>query len=206
MASDAARAGAIVPPRRVAFLRRLLILGGLLIGGWLLGCAGQNAHAEEIPAVTVRVVVQAPVLDRSVEITTERRVLPVERPPERSAADVERVKPVVERVMPDASPSRKAVGGLRTVAKVRSSSAGAVKVHPGRSGEVARAVHVDVPRRQPVPEPESDPSVVGGPVVSGLPSVLPRVPAPPPALLVSAGAVVRAAVRTAVDESSFVPD
>ncbi|WP_147449539.1 hypothetical protein [Actinomadura pelletieri] len=181
----------------------------MLIGGWLLGCAGQSAHADEVPAVTVRVVVKAPVLEQTIEVTTERQVVRavVERPPERSAPVVERVKPVVERVVTsDASPSRKVTGG-REVAKVRGPDKGAVKVRPmGRSGEVSQASGSDVPRPQPVPEPASDPSVVGGPVMSGVPSVLPRVPAPPPVLLVSAGAVVRSAVRTAVDEPSVVPD
>ncbi len=95
MACDAVRVGTVSVLRRVAAERavqRLLVLAGLLIAGWLLGCAAQSAHADELPS-PAQAVAQTPVLGEAVATIHQRQ--PVHRVVQAVAAKAPRA---VEKV------------------------------------------------------------------------------------------------------------
>lgn len=214
MACDAARAGAdSVPPRRVAAVRRLLVLGGLLIAGWLLGCAADSAHADELPAASAHVVARTPVLGHAVETATERP--PVRRvvralKPLREVSPAEAPKPseavqkasAPEAPVSDAAPTPNVHRQLR-ISKVAARAASAVDGH-AEAHRVVRQVPVQAPERP------DDHSAAGAlamtSVAAGLPDVATWAPAPPQASVPRVSGTVPPAVRTAADEPSIAPD
>ncbi|MFI0372044.1 hypothetical protein ACH35V_29620 [Actinomadura sp. 1N219] len=236
MARDAARAGAVavppcrdmvaVPPRRVAVVgravRRLLVLAGLLIAGWLLGCAAQSAHADEGPAADAHVVAEAPVLGHAVEAATDRRPVPdvvqtvVENPPPIEAAN--------EPVAHDAVPLPKVSESVHEVgdASVTDGAMTASQPHrwthkavSGRStetddGQAAQRTVRHHPVPMQAPERPDDHSVAGGlampGVTAGFPSAAAWAPAPARAPSGRLPGALPPAVRTAADEPSFAPD
>ncbi|TDB89967.1 hypothetical protein E1264_06505 [Actinomadura sp. KC216] len=222
MARDAARAGAVaVPSRRVAVVRRLLVLGGLLIAGWILGCVAQSAHADEVPVPSPDVVAEAPALERAVETATERPPMPdvvqavVESPPPADAGEA--MEPAVELVTPDAAPLQPEVS-----ASVPDAGVVSVPLHRWTPDAVsARSVGTDGgqsvqrtvrhhPAPVPAPERPDDHSVAGGLAMSGVtagfPSAVAWAPVPARAPSGRLPGAVPPAVRTAADEPSFAPD
>ncbi|MFI0486037.1 hypothetical protein [Actinomadura sp. 9N215] len=226
MAGDAARAGAIVVlPRRVAtagrIVRQLLVLGGLLIAGWLLGCAAQSAHADEMPATPPRVVAEASVLGHAVHAATDPRPMPsvvravVEQPPPEAKQE--------ERVTRDAAPLPKVSEGMHEAGDAAGTNAVPasrphLRTHGVEAAQTALATGDQVTqrtvRRHPVPtrapERPNDHSVAGGlampGMTAGFPSVIAWAPAPSRAPLSRAFGAAPPAVRTAADEPSFAPD
>lgn len=235
MAGGAVRVGAeSVLPRRAAVgrsVRRLLVLGGLLIAGWLLGCAAQSAHADEPPPAPVAGVVEkTPLLGDAVQTVRERR--PVREVP--GVADpVELVhvvapEPREEKVTRNVSPPRPDVrvepAAEREPRRVVTEVAAAPETHrrppPAVSG-LSRtrpsaghgARHVVVqhhPAPMPAPEkPGTHSATVGFAmtgVAAGFPAAGTWVPAPRRASLRHVFGAVPPAVRTAADEPSFAPD
>lgn len=212
MACDAARAGAdSVPPRRVAVVRRLLVLGGLLIAGWLLGCAADSAHADELPATSTHVVARTPVLGHAVETATERP--PVRRvvralKPLREATPAEAPKPsdavqkasVPEAPVIDAAPTTDGHRQPR-ISKVAAQAASAVD---GHAEAHVRQVPVQAPER---PDGHSAAGALAmTSVTAGMPDVATWPPAPPQASVPRVSGAVPPAVRTAADEPSIAPD
>ncbi|MFB9196731.1 hypothetical protein ACFFWA_27515 [Actinomadura verrucosospora] len=236
MAGGAVRVGAVSALLRRAAVgrsvRRLLVLGGLLIAGWLLGCAAQVAHADEPPTAPVTGVVEkTPLLGDAVQTVRDRRPVreapgvaaPVEvvgvvapQPPdEKTAHDVPPPPPEV-RVEP--SVKRKPRPVVTEVAAApethREASAPAVsslsRTRPG-VGHAARHVVVrHHPAPSPAPEKPGTHSATGGfiasSVAAGFPSAGTPVPAPRRASLRPVFGAVPPAVRTAADEPSFAPD
>ncbi|QKW33202.1 hypothetical protein HUT06_03425 [Actinomadura sp. NAK00032] len=224
MAGDAARFGTVsVRLRRVPAgraVQRLLVLGGLLIAGWLLGCAAQSAHADELPPPAAHLVAKAPVLERAAAIVYEhepvkRAVAPVAAdvpppvaapPPVRQAPvrpDVRR--PAVERASTAAA---RAVTRSRPEVHLRGHRAPVVAkkdVHTTRPA----AGHVVQHPAPPAPERHGDHSAaagIGGGVTAGMPDGVTWAPPPPRASLARASGALPPAVRTAADEPSFAPD
>ncbi|MFA1544503.1 hypothetical protein [Actinomadura monticuli] len=222
MAGDAVRAWAVsVRLRRVAAgraVQRLLVLGGLLIAGWLLGCAAQSAHADEIPP-PMAVVAKTPVLGETVTAVHERgepvrRVVRsvVEKAPRQVAQQVSTpvwdapaahrpaaVSETAEAPAPEArkQPNGGAVPGVSKIPRTRPSL-----------GQGARhAVRHPSP---PAPERHGEHSAAGGLVangaVAGFPTALTWAPASPCASIARACGALPPAVRTAADERSFAPD
>ncbi|MGP4024390.1 hypothetical protein [Actinomadura sp. 3N407] len=221
MAGDAARLGAdSARPRRVIAGRtfqRLLVLGGLLIAGWLLGCAAESAHAEETPVT--RVVAQTPLGD-AVE-TVHRR-----EPVRRIVRAVAEKAPEAVKATPDAPPLpevpevREVVheAGVSAVSApevpevhqgVRAVSEAAEAV-PAVGGHVSRQVVQDDPVPLQAPDRPDGNSAAGASamhgVTAGFPNVVAWAPAPPRASDALAFGAVPPAVRTAAGEPSFAPD
>ncbi|WUH99992.1 hypothetical protein OHR68_42010 [Spirillospora sp. NBC_00431] len=229
MAGDAAWAGAVaVPPRRVAVVgrvvRRMLVLGGLLIAGWLLGCAAQSAQADELPAAPSRLVAEAPVLGHAVDAATARPpvspvpdVVRVEDPPPKESVAVE--EPVTRGVVPpvEVSESPPEVGEASVTGGVRVSrphraahvvvSAQTVEMD---DGHVSRRIVRHHPAPPQAPEWPDDHSAAGALAVSGatagFSNAVMWAPAPSRAPSVRLPGTVPPAVRTAADEPSFAPD
>lgn len=212
MAGGAVCAGAVSVLLRRAAVRRLIVLGGLLIAGWLLGCAAQQAHAEEVPAAPARAVAKTPLLEHVVEVATERLPVP------RVVRTVAEKQPPEEKVTQDALPPPE-VAAPRT-AEVAVAPEVRPRAHDRSVSKVARSAPVggdvshQVVRHQPVtplqaPESDGQSSAAGGLVMhlaAGFPSVRTRAPAPPRASVPRVSGAVPPAVRTAADEPSFVPD
>ncbi|MES9538795.1 hypothetical protein [Actinomadura sp. NPDC000600] len=235
MAGGAARVGAVSAlPRRVAVgpcVRRLLVLGGLLIAGWLLGCAAQSAHADEQPPELVTgVVAKTPVLGDAVQTVQERppvreasgvtelvevvRAVTQAPPREENAprdvsppkADV-RVEPVVKRKpRPHVTKVAAAPGTHRRPHVSRSVS----RLRPSAGHEVRHVAVQHRPEPMPAPERPGTHSVTGGFIATGIAVGFPAagawVPAPRQASLRQVFGAVLPAVRTAADEPSFAPD
>ncbi|MFI0411929.1 hypothetical protein [Actinomadura sp. 3N508] len=222
MARDAVQAGAIaVPSRRVAVVRRLLVLGGLLIAGWILGCVAQSAHADEVPVTPPDVVAEAPALKQAVEAATERPPMPavvqavVESPPQVGAAE-----PVEEPATPDAAPLHPKIsesvteaGDVSvTVSPLHRWIPGAVSPRSGKvdGGQSMQRTVRDHPAPVPAPERPDDHSVAGGLAMPGLtagfPGTVAWAPVPARAPSGRLPGAVPPAVRTAADEPSFAPD
>ncbi|WP_089310369.1 hypothetical protein [Actinomadura mexicana] len=212
-------------------MRRLLVLGGLLIAGWLLGCAAQSAHADEPPPAPVTGVVEkTPLLGDAVQTVRER-------PPVREAPGVAdpvgvvhmvAPEPRAEKVAQDVSPPRPDVR-VEPVAEqeprpVVTEVAAAPETHhrpaPAVSsssrtrpsvGHAARHVVVQHhPAPMPAPEKPGTHSASGGFVMTGAAAGFPAAgtwaPAPHRASLRPVFGAVPPAVRTAADEPSFAPD
>lgn len=230
MAGDAARVGTVfvrlcrVPTGRA--VRRLLVLGGLLIAGWLLGCAAQSAHADELPPPAAHLVAKAPVLERAAAIVHEhepvkRAVAPVtaDVPP---AAAPELPPPVRQApVRPDArrpDAVRSSTSAVRVAKRPRPDVHLPARGH--RAPAVSKVAHTrpaiaQAPRHAvqhpapPAPErhgDHSDAAGIGGGVTAGCPDTVTWVPPPPRAPLARVSGALPPAVRTAADEPSFAPD
>ncbi|NDU74584.1 hypothetical protein GWI34_18380 [Actinomadura sp. DSM 109109] len=240
MAGGVVRVGAVsVLPCRAAAgrsLRRLLVLGGLLIAGWLLGCAAQSAHADELPPPPVTGAVEkAPLLGRAVHAVREGgpvreappiadpvgivRVAPPEPREEKAARDVAPprseapVEPVAEPVS-EPEPER-AVTEVAAAPEAHRRPPAPAASHPSRTrpgaGHAARHAAVqDHPAPMPVPEKPGPQSATGGfaltGVTAGFPAAGTRVPVPHRASPRPVSGAVPPAVRTAADEPSFAPD
>ncbi|MEV4005399.1 hypothetical protein [Actinomadura sp. NPDC049753] len=236
MAGGAVRVGAVSALLRRAAagrsVRRLLVLGGLLIAGWLLGCAAQVAHADEPPPAPVTGVVEkTPLLGDAVQTVRERR--PVREAPgvaapveivgvvapepreEKAAHDVPPPRPEVRVEPPAEREPRPVVTEVAAAPEThRKPSAPAVsslsRTRPG-AGHAARHVAVrHHPAPSPVPEKPGTHSVTGGVIASGVAAGFPAAgtpaPAPRRASLRPVFGAVPPAVRTAADEPSFAPD
>jgi hypothetical protein len=235
VAGGAVRVGAgSALPRRVAvgpWVRRLLVLGGLLIAGWLLGCAEQSAHADEQPPELVTgVVAKTPVLGSAVQTIQERppvresggvtelvgvvhavtqespRVESAPRdvsPPEVDA----RVEPVVERKPRPHVTKVAAAPGAHHRPPV---SRGVSRSRPSAGHEVRHVAVQHRPGPMPAPERPGTHSVTGGFIATGIAVGFPAagtwVPVPRQASLRRVFGAVLPAVRTAADEPSFAPD
>lgn len=237
MAGGAVWVGAVsVLLRRAAAgrsVQRLLVLGGLLIAGWLLGCAAQSAHADEPPAApspVTGVVEKTPLLGDAVQTVRERRPVP-EAPGVADPVGVVHMvapEPREEKVTQDVSPTRPDVR-VEPVAghaprPVVTEVAAAPETHrrppPAVTG-LSRtrpsvghgARHVVVQHRpapMPAPEKPGTHSATGGFIMTGAAAGFPAagtwVPAPHRASLRHVFGAVPPAVRTAADEPSFAPD
>jgi hypothetical protein len=203
--------------------QRLLVLGGLLIAGWLLGCAAQSAHADEGPAAPARVVAETPVLGDAVTTVHERA--PVRRVVRAVEREAPRAVPVpVKRVtLPEVSADPVAVreGPAAAVADEGSRSVRRAHEHVvrrvstvsnDRTAVAPGARHAVQHHRAPQPAPDHPDggSTVGGLALGGATAGLPDVgtwaPAPPRAALPRVSGAMPPAVRTAADEPSFAPD
>lgn len=223
MAGGVARSGTdICPPRHVAIaVRRLLVLGGLLIAGWLLGCAAQSAHADEVPATPSGVVAKAPVLGPAVDAATERPPVPdvvravVEHPPlTEDVAEAQERAPQGAVPPPKISESPRGGGD----ASVGSGVAVSRPHRPMRAVVSAQTDDRQVSRRTvrhhsappQAPELPDDQSVVGGlagpGVTAGFSSSVGWASAPSRVVSGRLPGSVPPAVRTAADEPSFAPD
>ncbi|MEV0660524.1 hypothetical protein ACIBI3_00365 [Actinomadura luteofluorescens] len=213
-------------------VRRLLVLGGLLIGGWLLGCAAQSAHADERPppAPVAGVVEKTPLLGDAVQTVREHR--PVrEAPGVTDPVEVVRVvapEPHAQKVAQDVPPPRPEVRGepvIEPAPRPVVTEAAALEPHHRPSapavsslsmtrpsvGHAARHVVVrHHPAPMPPPEKPGTHSATGGFIMTGVAAGFPTagtwVPAPHRASLRPAFGAVPPAVRTAADEPSFAPD
>lgn len=236
MAGGAVRVGAVsVLPRRAAFgrsLRRLLLLGGLLIAGWFLGCAAQSAHADEPPPAPVAGVVEkAPLLGDAVQTVREHRpvgeapgvadpvgVVGVVAPKPREEKVAHDVPPPPPDVRVEPSAKRKPRPAVTEVAAApethRRASAPAVssisRTRPSVGHGARHAVVRHHPAPSPLPEKPGTHSATGGFIVSGVAAGIPAagtfVPAPHRASPRPVLGAVPPAVRTAADEPSFAPD
>ncbi|TDE35708.1 hypothetical protein [Actinomadura sp. 6K520] len=222
MVGCAARLGAVPDRlRRVAAapaVRRLLVLGGLLIAAWLLGSAAQPAHADELPVAPAKIIEEAPVLGDAVK--TVHRAEPVPRVVQ---AVVEKPRePAAVRDMPSsvAAPEADEAGvsvaaAPRHQRQLRAPERGRAKAAveaaaPAAQDEVSPPVVQDPPAPPPAPDRPDGPSAAGGSAFSGVTAAVPNVaawaPAPPRASGLHAIGAVPPAVRTAADEPSFAPD
>jgi hypothetical protein len=225
VACGAAQVGTVSVLRRVAaerVVQRLLVLAGLLIAGWLLGCAAQSAHADELPS-PVEAVAQAPVLGEAVATVHQRQ--PVHRVVRAVAAEAPRA---VDKEPQNVAPPpvrEKSAGPEKTAStpaspRARHSSPPRVskalparvsKVSRTRSAAVRHETH-DVVRHPspPAPQRHGDHSDGGGVaatgVTAGFPATAGWAPAPPRASLSRVLGAVPPLVRTAADEPSFAPD
>lgn len=235
MAGGAVWVGAVpVLLRRAAVgrsLRRLLVLGGLLIAGWLLGCAAQTAHADEPPPAPVKGVVEkAPLLGDAVQTVREHR--PVQAPAVTDPVEVVHVvapEPRAEKAVQDVPPPRPEVRGepvikrssrpvvtenaAATESRRRPSAPAVSSPSPARPSAGHAARHAVVRHHQaPLPSPEKPGthSATGGFIVAGVAAGFPAagtwVPAPHRASPRPVFGAVPPAVRTAADEPSFAPD
>lgn len=216
----------VAPGRRA--VQRLLVLGGLLIAGWLLGCAAQSAsaHADELPA-PAQVVARTPVLGEAAAAAHRRE--PVHRVVLAVAGRVPRTEP--DKAPPQVAPPSQTVEPAGPMGK---------KPLPTAERPVAQARHLGVPRASsvlparsvkgpltrsavghvpphvvrhpamPAPQRHGDHSAAGGFVVNGATAGFPNVgdwaPAPPRASVPRVSGAIPPAVRTAADEPSFAPD
>lgn len=198
--------------------RRLLVIAGLIVAGWLIGGLARTAHADEVPRPVQAV---GPVLDRAVhEVVTPRAPMHVVRnvatktpvkdgqivPPGLGKARVERPKTSFAQ----SHPRRAQVPG-----HVRAER---VLVRTYRAAERPRPAGFDVSapvvKHHPVPLPapaqDGTHSTVGGPALpgghAGLPGALHWAPARPETSPLRTLGPVPPAVRTAADEPSFAPD
>ncbi|NKZ02772.1 hypothetical protein [Actinomadura latina] len=236
MAGDAARLGAVsVRLRRVAAGRaaqRLLVLAGLLIAGWLLGCAAQSAHADEMPA-PAQVVARTPVLGEAVATVHQRE--PVHRVVRAVADKAPRTEPVQtprivapplqdETAVPVAEPKAPppVVESLALPARrldVPRVSPARFSVSPAQFSKVSTTRSVARPGSDdgvqhpamPAPQRHGDHPDTGGLAGNGAPAgfpatAIPAVPAPPRAMTARVLGALPPAVRTAADEPSFAPD
>ena len=222
MAGDAAQAWAVsVRLRRVAVgraVQRLLVLGGLLIAGWLLGCAAQSAHADELPPPTA-VVAKTPVLGKTVAAVRERGE-PVRRVvhavAERAPQEVTRqVSPPVWDVSVARRPAAVSRSAEAPAPTVRTQPHGGAvssvskisRTRPSLGHGARHAVRHPSP---PAPERHGDHSAAGGLVangaVAGFPTTLTWASASPRASSARVSGALPPAVRTAADEPSFAPD
>lgn len=235
MAGGAARIGAVsVLLRRAAVgpsARRLLVLGGLLIAGWLLGCAAQSAHAAEAPPAPVTGVVEkAPLLGDAVQTVRERG--PVRETP--GVAAPAEIVPVVapepreEKVVREVPPPRPEVRGepvaehesgpvvteVAAAPETHRRAAPAVshlsRTRPSGGHAARHGVVRHHPAPMPAPEKPGTHSAAGGLVAGGIAAGFPAagtwVPAPHRAAPRHVFGAVPPAVRTAADEPSFAPD
>lgn len=204
-------------------VQRLLVLGGLLIAGWLLGCAAQSAHADELPPPAANVVAKTPVLGQAVTAVHERE--PVRRVVRAVVAKAPRTVTQEPVTLPirDISAAPVAVARLEAVSKVAPVPASHVHRRLDDRGaptvlQVSRtrpsidhAMRHDV-RHPAVPAPQQhgDHSAVGGFALGGLTAGFPDTgswaPAPPRASVARVVGAIPPAVRTAADEPSFAPD
>jgi hypothetical protein len=216
-------------------VRRLLVLAGLLIAGWLLGGMAQQATASaaELPAppappAPAEVVADgAPVLAHVLH--APRPPIPsvagaVRHPaPVRAPALVEPAKPAEPvRAAKAAAPADRHASPQKAHGVPRPAARNAVRVRrsPDRSHAVSgtrEASHVRQHRaleRHPAPFQAPDRSgthsvTCGGVPIgaaAGLPTVFPWAPVPPRACVPRNVGAVPPAVRTAADEPSFAPD
>ncbi|TDD79037.1 hypothetical protein E1293_24615 [Actinomadura darangshiensis] len=222
MAGDAALGRAVpVRLRRVAAgrcVQRLLVLGGLLIAGWLLGCAAQSAHADEPPPA--QVVASTPVLRDAVTTVHEhepvRRVVravaekaPREEKPAPAASPPEQAEPVA---VPKAAPPV-TMAASTTIMHGRPEKTRVSRVSRARTTVAPASRHVVRHQRPPLPAPDRSGgthSAVGGVVVpavaAGFPVMATWALAPPLAQRPHVFGALPPAVRTAADEPSFAPD
>ena len=226
MAGGGAWPGAVRARLRRA-VQRLLILCGLLVAAWLLGCAAQSAHADEIPVEPSRVVAETAVVRDAVEpvhlrepvgrvVRAVAEKVPHEEKATRDASPV--LKTPMSREAPDAvpgvdTPVVSAVEGERRHQAQRSAPT-LIEVDrpaaPASKGHVSQQVvqHDTAPLK--APERSDGNSVGGGSAMSGVMAAYPNVvawaPAPPRASDPRAFGAVPPAVRTAADEPSFAPD
>ncbi|MFB4308229.1 hypothetical protein [Actinomadura sp. GTD37] len=225
MAGDAARVRTVfVRLRRVAAgraVQRLLVLGGLLIAGWLLGCAAQSASAQaaELPPPAA-VFAKAPVLGQTVA-TVHERGEPVRQVVVRTVAEK-----APQTVVHTASPQIEGVVGVSPATRrpdvaSKPARAPAPKVHEqfhdrGVPGVAERASvghltrHAFKDPSMPAPARHGDHSAAGGLVVNGATAGFPNTvawdPVPPRASIARASGALPPAVRTAADEPTFAPD
>jgi hypothetical protein len=228
VAGDAALAGTVsVRLRRVAARRavqRLLVLGGLLIAGWLLGCAAQSAHADEVPAAPAPVVAKTPVLGDAVTTVHQREpVRRVVRAVAQKAPREAREANVTQAVLP---PSPK-VSAESVAIPEDAAQPKVLKLHRWahtralprvstmsrtRTAVAHQAPHVVQDHQAPMPAPDrpGNHSTAGGLVMSGATAAFPNVgtwaPAPPRVAVTRVSGAWPPAVRTAADEPSFAPD
>ncbi|GAA1848221.1 hypothetical protein [Actinomadura bangladeshensis] len=206
-------------------VQRLLVLGGLLIAGWLLGCAAHSAHADELPPPpAASVVAKTPVLGQAVTAVHERE--PVRRVVRAVVAKAPRAV-TQEPATPPARdvPAVPVAGPLDAASKV-AQPAPASHVHPGPRGSrgAPGVLHVSRTRPSighvtshdvrhpavPAPQQHGDHSAAGGLAIGGLTAGFPNTgswaPAPPRASVACVVGAIPPAVRTAADEPSFAPD
>ncbi|NEA23863.1 hypothetical protein [Actinomadura bangladeshensis] len=207
-------------------VQRLLVLGGLLIAGWLLGCAAQAAHADELPPPpsAAGVVAKTPVLGQAVTAVHERE--PVHRVVRAVVAKAPRAVTQEPATPPTRDiPAIPVAGRLDAASKV-AQPAPASHVHPGPQGSRSAPTVLQVSRTRPsighvtshdvrhpaVPAPQQhgDHSAAGGVAIGGLTAGVPNTgswaPAPPRASVARVVGAIPPAVRTAADEPSFAPD
>ncbi|MDL4813755.1 hypothetical protein [Actinomadura opuntiae] len=240
MACDATRERALgARLRRVATgrtVRRLLVLAGLLVAGWILGGMAQQASAAEAPAPP-KAVADAPVLATVLPaphspIPSVVGAVKHQAPPVRAVAPVKPVTPVEAA---EQAGQAKPAGAAKAAPPAERRTAppkahGAPRRASGSAAPVRRA-HVRahaVSRPRPAsharhhraierhPAPFQAPgqsgthSVTCGGVpigaAAGLPTVFPWAPVPPRACVPRRFGAVPPAVRTAADEPSFAPD
>lgn len=227
MSGGAAQLGAVsVRLRRAAAgraVRRLLVLAGLLIGAWLLGCAAQSAHADEMPA-PAQVVARTPVLGQAIATVQQRQ--PVHRVVKAVAGEAQlpravevpkavspsRHEPPAAEAMPrvTGSPVRRVHGpGVSRVSKpspARISEPSRPRAEAGDGGHQAvRHPSLPAPQQQGGDRPSGGCAPSG--MTAGFPATAIRaVPAPPRAMPARTPGAVPPAVRTAADEPSFAPD
>ncbi|MEU8340968.1 hypothetical protein AB0C74_04685 [Spirillospora sp. NPDC048832] len=230
MAGGAARFGTVsVLPRRVPIgraVRRLLVLAGLLIAGWLLGGAAQSAHADELPRPAAHLVAKAPVLERAAAVVhghepLKRTVTPVVANMPRAAAPEPPAAVPPAPIRPDVRrpvAERSSAAVVRVVTRPRSD----VRVPPKgqRVPVVSKAAHTrsvegHAPRHAdrhpapPAPERHGDHSAaagLGSGMTAGFPAAVSLIPPSPRASVARVSGALPPAVRTAADEPSFAPD
>ena len=228
MSGDAVRVRTVsVRLRRVAAgraVQRLLVLGGLLIAGWLLGCAAQSAtaHADELPA-PARVVARTPVLGRAAAAVHER--VPVHRVVRAVTVKVPRTAP--DEALPQVAPPAQSVEPVR--AAPRAVERSAPRARHDAAPRASRNLPVRVAKASatrpvvghaphhavrhpalPAPRRHGDHSAAGGYAAGGLTAGFPAsvswASAPSCASAAHVLGAMPPAVRTAADEPSFVPD
>ncbi|GAA1794167.1 hypothetical protein [Actinomadura chokoriensis] len=206
-------------------VQRLLVLGGLLIAGWLLGCAAQAAHADELPPPpsAASVVAETPVLGQAVTAVHERE--PVRRVVRAVVAKAPRAVTQEPSALPARDMPAIPVSGRLDAASKVAQPAPASHVHPAPQGGrgTPTALHVSRTRPSighatshdvrhpavPAPQQHGDHSA-GGAAIGGLTAGFPNTgswaPAPPRASVARVVGAIPPAVRTAADEPSFAPD
>lgn len=227
MAHGVARMRAVsVRLRHVAvgrFVRRLLVLAGLVVAGWLLGCLTQSASADEVPAPGSKLVTRLDQITRDVPVpgvAPRPEAVPkpeVVRAPLRVVPPLPRVEaPETVRTVTADAPAVRRDPAERPV-RTRDRH---VEVDDRAEAEQRQptAAHVPEPVRHhghdtpaPIPAPTSDGSSsavtsasLGGPI--GLPGDLSWALQRPHVSYVRVHGVEAPAVRTAADEPSFAPD
>ncbi|XRQ06582.1 hypothetical protein ACN3XK_60275 [Actinomadura welshii] len=232
MVGDATRFGAVpVLLRRVVaarVVRRLLVLGGLLIAAWILGGAAQSAHAGEVPVQPSSVqpsavIMGTPVLGDAVK--TVHRPEPVrnvvetvaERPEDEAATEMPAPLPVapdvrqaVREVGAPAAPVKKSPSVRPAAERERAPVAAEVggPATPVMDDAPPSAVQDD-PAPMPAPDGLDERPATGGSGFSGVmafPNIVAWAPAPPRTSGAQVFGAVPPAVRTAADEPSFAPD
>ncbi|WP_030170196.1 hypothetical protein [Spirillospora albida] len=224
MAHDEARMRAVsVRLRHVVAgrsVRRLLVLAGLVVAGWLIGCLTQSAHADELPSVP-----DSGLVTRLDQITRDAPVPAIAPRPEPEAVRAPlRVVPhppraqapeTVRTVTADAPAVRRKAAQRPVRARDRHieienrTEAGRQRPATAQVPEPVRHHGHDTPAPLPAPASDGSSSAVtlapfGGPI--GLPDDQPWALRRPRASSVRLVGVQAPAVRTAADEPSFAPD